>query len=75
MFFKCPVCGLKDNKTIMEDVFSVGDLVECPDCLNILMVQDSYKLEDFKDILADRLENQKVRDRLSESDSITVRYL
>lgn len=75
MYFKCPVCGLKDKNAILNDDFSVGDLIECPDCLNILIVQENYRLEDFKDILADRLENQKVKDRLNESDAITIRYL
>lgn len=77
IYFKCPVCGYKDKNTTMEEVFSVGDVVECPECLNILLVQDNYRLEDFKDILADRVNNnkRKAESKLNEPDSINVRYL
>lgn len=75
IFFKCPVCGCKDKNVIMEEEFSIGDLVECPECLNILVVQNNHRLEDFKDILADGVEKRRAESKLNEPDSITVRYL
>lgn len=80
IFFKCPVCGCKDNEILMDDIFSVGDVVECPDCLNLLLVQSNYKLADFKDILADRVAKRKeskskVVGKWDDQDAITVRYL
>lgn len=81
IFFKCPICGCKDTNTIMEDVFSVGDVIECPDCLNLLLVRDNYKLVDFKDILADQVEKQKRKQppkavgKWDDTNRITVRYL
>lgn len=75
IFFKCPVCGCKESGTIMEDEFSIGDVVECPECLNLLVVKDSYLLEDFKDILADQMNKKRAESKLKDSDSITVRYL
>lgn len=81
IFFKCPVCGYKEKETILEDTFSTGDLVECPECLNILVVEDRYRLKDFKDILADQVEKRnakkqsKVVGKWDDKDAITVRYL
>lgn len=74
IYFKCPVCGCKED-TIMDDEFSVGDLVECPECLNILLVRDNYQLEDFKDILVDQANKRRAESKLKEADAITVRYL
>ena len=81
IFFKCPVCGCKDKSVVVEDVFSVGDIVECPECLNLIVVQKNHKLEDFKDILADQVEKRKAQKKpkavgkWDDRDAITVRYL
>lgn len=76
IFFKCPVCGCKDRNTVVEEVFSVGDVIECPECLNLLLVRDGFRLEDFKDILADQVtRKKKIESKLNEPDAITVRYL
>ena len=77
MFFKCPICGCREVDVVMDDLFSVGDVVECPDCLNLLLVQSNYSLVDFKDILADQVNNnkRKAQSKLNEVDAITVRYL
>lgn len=81
MFFKCPVCGCKEKETIMDDIFSVGDVVECPECLNLLLVKDGYTLVDFKDILAEQVEKKKNNPKpkavakWDDTNRITVRYL
>lgn len=77
IFFKCPVCGYKNKEKILEEEFSVGDVIECPDCLNLILVQDRYKLEDFKDILADQVNSKKrkAESKLNEPDRICIRFL
>lgn len=81
IFFKCPICKCKDKETIMEDIFSVGDVVECPDCLNLLLVRSDYSLEDFSDILAEQVKKNKdrkkpkVKGKWDDQDVITVRCL
>lgn len=81
IFFKCPICGCKDQDTILEDEFMVGDVIECPDCLNLLVIKDKYELEDFKDILAEQVEKTKkmktpkVTGKWDDTNRITIRYL
>ena len=76
LIFRCPVCGCMENTTLIDDIFSPGDVIECPDCLNLLLVKDDYHLEDFKDILADQVQNKrKIKSKLNEPDTINVRYL
>lgn len=82
IFFKCPVCGCTDKETIIEEIFSAGEIVECPDCLNLLLVNNNYQLEDFKDILADKIEKQKASKKRPKTvgtwddvNAISVRYL
>lgn len=77
LIFRCPHCGCMEKATRMDDIFSPGDIVECPDCLNLLVVKKDYSLEEFKDILANQVEKRKsaAASKLNEPDTITVRYL
>lgn len=75
IFFKCPVCGCKDKDVIIEEEFATGDLIECPDCMNILMVNGNYGLEDFKDILLEQSSKRRAESKLIEPDKVCVKSL
>ena len=75
IFFNCPVCGCKDKDIVIEESFFTGDLIECPECLNILLVNGNYDLEDFKDILLEQSSKRRAESKLTDPDSVCVKSL
>lgn len=72
IIFVCPICGEKSGK-FEKPPFDVGDLIECPRCLNILRVKSDYSLEDFVDILRKNQTKRKADSKLDASDCIEVK--
>lgn len=75
IFFNCPICGCKDKDVIVEDEYAIGDLIECPECFNILVVGKRYVLEDFKDILLEQSSKRRAESKLNEPDMVCVKSL